>query len=264
MSQAINIPIHFKFVRTPCKWEVRTERLSGTEIGARSESLRILFPKVDLRRGDLLGQPHFLDGWECRDEFFKLPQNEDALLEFLSRVGVWHPGRVGAYVPAIFSPVAPFLYTASEEIIRLCRKGQPPPISVETMWHFRKSLGDFLVNRESFIKTRAPARPQPRNTFEVLFPSGDLTTFDLSFVLEGHPEGVVTATNARQMLLTTVYVDVVRGLGFKYCRRHDCKAPFALTNNHEKFYCSQPCAHLENVRKKRREARESKRPLAVR
>jgi hypothetical protein len=85
--------------------------------------------------------------------------------------------------------------------------------------------------------------------------------FDLSFELEKNPEGVVAVMEARQMLLTTVYVDVVRGLGFKYCRRSDCKAPFAVTNNHEKFYCSQPCAHLENVRKKRREAREAKRKL---
>jgi hypothetical protein len=260
MSQAINIPIHFNFIRTPCTWEIRSVTLSGSRTGARSKSLRMLFPKVDFRRGDLMQKPHFLNGWECRLEFFKLGQNEDALVDFLSRVGVWQEGRVGAHAPYVFVP--PFVYHASEEIIQLCREGQPPPVPVEAMWEFRKSLGDFLVNRKRFIKTRTPARPQPRTGFEALFPPGDLTKFDLSFVLEEHPEGVVTVTDARHMLLTTVYVDVIRGLGFKYCRRHDCKAPFALTNNHEKFYCSQHCAHLENVRKKRREAREAKRKVA--
>ena len=82
--------------------------------------------------------------------------------------------------------------------------------------------------------------------------------FDLSFELEKNPEGVVTVTDACHMLLTTVYADIVRGLRFKYCRRGDCKAPFAVTNNHKKFYCSQACAHLANVRKKRREAKRKR------
>lgn len=243
MSQAINIPIRFQFTRTPCVWEIRSVAR------APNGHTRTLFAKIDPRRSDIIEKPQPLDGWQCRDEFFKLPQNENSLLGFLSKVGVWHSWSV-----------PPFIHWP-KEMMQHCRDGHPPPISVEAVWNWRKSLGEFLVNRKRFIETHAPARPRTRTAYEVLFPGmapgtgHDSNKFDLSFELEKTPAGVIAVMEARHMLLTTVYVDVIRGLGFKYCRRHDCKAPFALTNNHEKFYCSQRCAHLENVRKKRREAR---------
>jgi len=215
----------------------------------------MLFAKTATGRRDIIEKPQLLDGWQCRREFFKLPQTENSLLGFLSKVGVWHWWTVP---PFVHWPV---------EMMQHIRAGHPPPVSVQAMWGWRESLGEFLVNRKGFVEKHAPARPQARTAYEILFPGMGRGTghesnkFDLSFELEKNPEGVVAVMEARQMLLTTVYVDVVRGLGFKYCRRSDCKAPFAVTNNHEKFYCSQPCAHLENVRKKRREAREAKRKL---
>jgi hypothetical protein len=253
MSQAIKIPIRFQFLRTPCLWEIRTVTLDTSAEGFGPQNVRMLFAKIDPRRPDLGEKPQFLDAWESRREFFKLPQSENALLGFLSKVGVWRAGRPGAVVPCVFLMVSPFIYKPSKEIKQHCHEGHPPPISVEEMWVFRKSLGRSLKNRKSFIAVHAPAR-WPRTAMEALMP---LDKFDLSFQLEKNPEGVVTVTDACQMLLTTVYADIVRGLRFKYCRRGDCKAPFALTNKHKKVYCSQACAHLENVRKKRREAREA-------
>jgi hypothetical protein len=250
MSQTINIPIRFQFLRTPCVWEVRTVTLDAFAVGAGREPLRMLFAKTDPRRPDLVEKPQPLNAWELRDEFFKLAQNENSLLGFLSKVGVWHSEAVAPYV---FTPVAPFIYKASKEMMQHCEEGHPPPVSVEAIWDFNKSLKESLVNRKRFVETRAPSR-RPRTGLEALVP---MDKFDLSFQLERNPEGVVIVTGARQMLITTVYVDIVRDSGFKYCRRSDCKALVPITNNHEKFYCSQPCAHLDNVRKKRREAREA-------
>jgi hypothetical protein len=178
-------------------------------------------------------------------------------LGFLSKVGVWHPGRVGAYVPNVYAPVAPFIYKASKEMMQHCQEGHPPSVSVDAMWAFRKSLRESLQNRKKFIETRAPAR-RLQTGLEALLP---VDKFDLSFELEKNPEGVVTVTDARHMLLTTVYVDVIRGLRFKYCQRSDCGAPFAVTSEHERKFCTQYCGHLESIRKKRREARGAKRKL---
>jgi hypothetical protein len=213
----------------------------------------MLFAKGDPRRPDLVQKPQLLDGWERRDEFFKLPQDDNSLLGFLSKVGVWHSGRVGAVVPYVFIPVAPFIYKASKEMMQHCQEGHPPPVSVDAMWDFRKSLRQSLKNRKKFIETRAPAW-RPRNGLEAMLP---VDKFDLSFELEKSPEGVVTVMDARHMLLTTVYVDVVRGLRFKYCQRSDCGAPFAVESEHERKFCTQYCGHLESIRKKRREAREA-------
>jgi hypothetical protein len=211
----------------------------------------MLFAKTDPRRPDLIEKPQLLDGWESRREFFKLPQNENALLGFLSKVGVWQTGRVGTEMPYVFVPVAPFIYRTSKEMMQNCKEGQPPPVSVEAMWAFRESLGESLKNRKRFIETRAFAR-RPKSGLEALFPVGD--KFDFSFELEKNPEGVVTVTDARQMLLTTVYADIVRGLKFKYCE--SCGIPFHIGSRPEKRFCEHNCAKREGMRKLRREARE--------
>src|ERR1700676_2129558 len=129
-KKSINIPIRFQFLRTPCVWEIRTVTLDAFAVGAGREPLRMLFATIDLRRPDLIEKPQLLDGWERRDEFFKLSQNENSLLRFFSEVGVWQAGRAGAVVPYVFTPVAPFIYKASKEMRQHCLKGHPPPVSV--------------------------------------------------------------------------------------------------------------------------------------
>jgi hypothetical protein len=253
-NKSINVPIRFQFLRAPCVWEIRTVTLDAFAIGAGREPLRMLFAKIDPRRPDLVEKPQLLDGWERRDEFFRLPQTDNALLGFLSKVGVWRAGRAGAHVGYVYTPVSPFIYKASKEMMQHCQEGHPPPVSVDAMWDFRKSLRESLKNRKKFIETRAPAR-RPQTVLEALLP---VDTFDLSFELEKNPEGVVTVTDARHMLLTTVYVDVVRGLRFKYCQRNDCRAPFVVESEHARKFCTQYCGHLESIRKKRREAREAR------
>jgi hypothetical protein len=243
----INIPIRFQFSRTPCVWEIRTV------VGARHEPERMLFAKIDLRRSDIIEKPQLLDGWECRRDFFRLPQNENSLLGFLSKVGVWHSWNV-----------PPFVHWP-EEMMEHCRAGHPPPLSVDGMWVWRESLGESLVNRKKFIETHAPARPRARTAYEILFPGKfpgtghESNKFDLSFELEKHPEGVVAVMEARQMLLTTVYVDIVRGLGFKYCQ--SCGTPFHVGSRPEKRFCEHNCAKREGMRKLRREALKAKRKL---
>lgn len=243
MSHAVNIPIRFQFLRTPCMWEIRTV-MRRWAVGEPREPVRMLFPTIDPRL-NYQEKPRLLDGWECRDEFFKLSEDENSLLGFLAHVGVWTFMR------------GPTTSHWSKEVMRHAREGHPLPIPIEGIWGWRKELANALVEPKKFAREMAAAR-EPQTLAEALWGRPRANKFSLSFELERDPQGVVTVTNAHHMLLTTVYVDIVRGFGFKYCRRSDCKAPFAVTNNHEKFYCSLPCAHLENVRKKRREAREAR------
>jgi hypothetical protein len=240
MSQTINIPIRFQFFRTPCVWEIRTVTRRFA-VGVRSESVRMLFPKRMLPGRE----PQLLDGWERRDEFFRLPQTENALLGFLTEVGVWTAKR-------------DYTEDWSKEVKRHIQEGHPLPIPVNGLWAWRETLRKVMVNKKGFTEDLAPP---PRTLLEaqMRLSASPSNQFTMCLDLSSHSEGVITVTNAHHMLLTTVYVDIVRGLGFKYCRRSDCKALVPITNNHEKFYCSQPCAHLDNVRKKRREAREATR-----
>jgi hypothetical protein len=199
--------------------------------------VRMLFPTN--ANEDYQGKPVLLQGWECRDEFFKLPQNENSLLAFLAKVGVWSSIR------------APTTGHWSKEVMRHARdKRGPLPIQVDEIWNWRKMLGDALVKRRGFIKEQAPART-PRTLADALWGVPRSNKFSLSFELEGNPKGIATVKDAHHMLLTTVYVDIVRGLGFKYCQRSDCGAPFPVTSKHKRKFCTHECGHLETVRRKR-------------
>jgi hypothetical protein len=56
----------------------------------------------------------------------------------------------------------------------------------------------------------------------------------------------------------TVTIDLLRKLKFRTCARRDCGFPFQVTSRHKREYCSQSCAHVESVRRSRREAAEAK------
>jgi hypothetical protein len=198
----------------------------------------MLFPMMDVHE-DYQRNPQLLDGWQCRDEFFKLPQNENSLLGFLAKVGVWSMMR------------APTTGHWSKEVMQHGRQRQPLPIPVDGLWGWRRMLGDSMVNKRAFVKDHAPAR-KPQTLAEVLWGGPSSNKFSLSFELEGKPKGVAMVRDAHHMLMTTVYVDAIRGFRFKYCQRKDCRAPFPLTSKHKRKFCTHECGHLETVRRARR------------
>jgi hypothetical protein len=58
----------------------------------------------------------------------------------------------------------------------------------------------------------------------------------------------------RDAILTTITFDKFRGIKFANCARPDCpNPPYEITSKHGRMYCSQYCAHLESVRRKRKE-----------
>lgn len=64
--------------------------------------------------------------------------------------------------------------------------------------------------------------------------------------------------DTRTALYLTLWIQKLKSAKFRYCKRFDCpdhgpgKRPFSVTRP-DKYYCSQYCAHLESLRKKRAE-----------
>jgi hypothetical protein len=64
--------------------------------------------------------------------------------------------------------------------------------------------------------------------------------------------------DTRSALYLTLWLQKVRDAKFRYCKRGDCpvhapgKKPFSVSRS-DQVYCSQYCAHLESLRKKRAE-----------
>ena len=230
MARILNIPIRFRFIKVPVRWEILTirgERRAIGEIGISAQS----------PHGANLSE---LDGWRYREELFKLPQTDESLLRFLNQVGLWrsHPSK----------------------LIRLFQGLgiQQEDIALDTLWAFREGLKEGLIDRRGFAELYARPQPTPSTFVEWLSQTRDYNLFDLAFEISKVPSGVVTVTDAYHMLRATVYADLVRGLRFKSCQRKDCGNPFAIESKHKRKYCTQYCAHLESVRKQRWKEKQKK------
>lgn len=241
MAHTLSIPIHFRFLKIPTLWEIRpvaghrNHKPPRYAFGKQVQAL----PSGDSYREEL-------DGWQCREEFFNLPQSEAALLAFLNKVGVFASvsGIVGHY---------------SKEFMEQIRDKHPTPLDVDGLWKVRDGLKKILVDQKRFAKT-SPRRPLTERLSEFI-PSFNFYEPDMSFGFDMSevPVGVVTITDGMQLLLATIFTDLVKGLKFKYCARKDCPNLFVIESKHKRKYCCQYCAHLKSVRTQRRKKRAEER-----
>jgi hypothetical protein len=68
----------------------------------------------------------------------------------------------------------------------------------------------------------------------------------------------ILATDVLTAILATVYVDQLRSARYAICARPDCLKPYEITSRRKRFYCSQPCAHIQSVRRNRAKPEEPK------
>lgn len=229
----VNIPIRLRFLRIPAAWELRT--LEGRTGG---EPAQFAFSQTQ-DDGSLDAFPvSELDAWKCRDQFFDMREGDnDALLKFLAKVGVW------------LQMEGEMLDHSSKAVIEHYRGGHPVPIDIRGLWKFREKLRDALVNKKSFRETYAPLLSRPETGLQLVQESGG--EFNLRLEITNVATGVVTLTDAYHALLATVFFDVARGVRFKTCERVDCGKPFPLESKHKRKFCSWYCAHITTVRRNR-------------
>jgi hypothetical protein len=182
-----------------------------------------------------------LDAWQCRDEFFSVPDYDaPGFTQFLNKIGVWSSDPESASLDWARYP----LYVHLDDIMR-----------------FRQDLRDALLNRERFTASVTPVLRKPNTLLDLMAQSNPANEFPLRFELTKVAAGVVTVTNGRSMLIATVLADIARGLRFKMCKRKDCQKPFPLKNRHKRDYCSHKCAHLVSVRRGRKKHKKAGKSL---
>ncbi len=182
-----------------------------------------------------------LHGWNCRDEFLGIPEGDnEKLLKFLLTVGVWDHMK-GMRLESHWS----------EEVMEHYRLGHPVPIAVSDLWRFREAIKRALLNKQDFKETYAPPLPRPETGLELKM-QPDIV-FPLRFELTRVASGVVTISEARYMLLATVFTDISRGIRFKVCKRKDCdrQQVFPIQSKHKRDFCCMYCGHLVSLRRKR-------------
>jgi hypothetical protein len=63
-------------------------------------------------------------------------------------------------------------------------------------------------------------------------------------------------------ILATIQFKLVQGATFQICSRRDCQLPFEVTSCHKRRFCTQYCAHLTSLRRRRKLAGKNERQPA--
>jgi hypothetical protein len=113
---------------------------------------------------------------------------------------------------------------------------EPSCITPLEVWDLRDTLRKALLGEIPWFGNILSGLPGSTTTGEYPF-----------FTLRA--DGILSA------LTSTVTLDLLRRTRFKLCARKDCRQPFAIESKHPRKYCKQYCAHLESLRKQRREAK---------
>ncbi|MGH9503834.1 MAG: CGNR zinc finger domain-containing protein [Terriglobales bacterium] len=231
MSQAINLPVVFKFMKFPVRWTVQTVA-PGTTF-----ALTRLVGIVDKKASQQI------DGWKSRQEFLRLHEDNQSLCGFMNSVGLFETGVAHP------SQLVREYHVDENRSIGLPEKIFLDP---DRVWFFRRHLIQELASQKMFIERWASEGAGPK--------SGLIPEFSFRFKMDSRKAaGVVTTASLWEMLLVTIYVDLARGFRFRACQRPDCpEQVFVAQTGHKRKYCSQQCGHLESVRAQRAYARKKR------
>jgi hypothetical protein len=67
----------------------------------------------------------------------------------------------------------------------------------------------------------------------------------------------VNAATFLDVVFATIYIDKLRGVIYRRCKRRDCPRIFEVQSRHGQRYCQQYCAHLASMRRNREALRRA-------
>jgi len=69
--------------------------------------------------------------------------------------------------------------------------------------------------------------------------------------IDSFPYFMVESSHCEETILTQITIHHLERAKFGRCKRKDCRKPFVCKTKQRRFYCSNACAHLANVREMR-------------
>lgn len=237
----IELPMRIRFLCVPVRWELREiqSELQG-------EPCLWAFPTVVGNTLDSI-KLRERDAWDCREEFLSIPDGDNEKMRlYLERVGIWLDDS-GEY------------YDQAREVAEHRKAGHPHAVAVSGLWKCQMMLKRSLINPRAFKEKYGLTLGRPESGLQLLHETKKVMEFPLSMELGKAATGVIPLTDAFRMLLATVFIDAIRGIRFKVCKRKDCRKPFPLESKHNRKFCCWYCAHITTVRRNRpRKKHESK------
>lgn len=218
-----NVPLRFHLGSSELTW--KTERRKDTTLFIGMCRTGIALPHISLG-----------DGWELTRRFLSLNgEAPQSVLAFLNA-----GGRFG--LPSALQKLS----FARE--VRSVGRGEMMLEAFST--RDLHTIQDYL---RRMLKSGKPALPRPwgdnPKRYEIAFGQ---STFGA--------EARVIVSDIFPSMLATVQFKLAQGARFRNCARKDCKLPFEITSRHERRFCSQYCAHITSLRRRRREQRFQNEP----
>jgi hypothetical protein len=243
----IKLSIEPRFLRIPTVW-TRHKAVHPDEHGERAEY--VFVPEVKQNADPELIE----DPWKLRNEFLRMKHSEDAALQFLSKVGVWEA--------VTHEPQSDLKKTILSDTFGVRDfVGHARPLTVEELWAEQEHWKE-LFSPQGRAKLRAKFAPRPSSArpwvradfaFENTLP----IHMEWKAGERQYPHAVVQPITGRELLIATVWMDLVRGAKFQVCENPDCGISFS---GRQRKHCCESCAHVMAVRafrKRQKKARKS-------
>jgi hypothetical protein len=184
-----------------------------------------------------------LDAWEVRKEFSELRHDRDALQNFLRKTGAfcW----IDQYRPITESELWKFQAAIRQQLLN-------PTVSENRIKLATDGILPFDPTDERAME-EASRKAWSAMTFEWVIHNriqAHVMNINIGFE-DGTLVGEAEARNTFDAILSTIFIDRLKKLRFKVCKRPDCAAIYELTSRHKRQFCSYECAHLMAVRRSR-------------
>ena len=152
MAQGLNIPTRLRFWRVPVEWTMLSE---GSELT--SAVLTRFTGKITQKVESMAEVGREIDGDQVWDEFFRLPEGDDAgVFKLLNKVGLWESDPPGAFISHRADEYIP-IAVGGRFVSSYIRA-----VDSTEIWRFRRKLRATLPNRKRFIEKFAGARLRNR------------------------------------------------------------------------------------------------------
>ena len=229
----LKVSTELRFLKIPVVWTTSEIELSG-------RSIALFTP--NLSRADAVT----VDGWDLRRKFLRMEHTAKAALGFLSEVGLWTIDWR--------APVTSRRYFNGTYGSRHCY-GDAAITTLPNLIRLQKYAVRLMEDRAALIHEFGPT-PGQMASYEERRRHALRTAFinQLPLHIEWRkkaPFAVIETATGWEMISATTQFDLLRGAKFKPCAREDCRIPFPMITRHAKIYCSQSCAHVMAMRKKR-------------
>lgn len=239
-SQRVRLDL--QFLAIPTIWTRRQEQIYGHYA---------LVPELQRGRAKVAE-----DGWSLRNEFLKMAHSEEAALRFLGKVGVWGLGQRAPWSGAkSLSGAYGHRYVSAPLY--------PLPMTIEELWAEQETWKE-LLRKPAALRTKFAQPPnsdaRPIDHINFALNTHFQNTLPMHLEWKRHPIGIIQPITGRELLIATVWIDLVRGSPFQECDY--CGTPF--TWDRKRTYCPprdetgvSACAHAaaQRMYKKREDAK---------